>query len=107
MPQPAAFTATMKANIAVSRGHSAGDSAARTACSRAPLTGNLIRTALLSRTRVRVAGQVRRPDSSPEGASPLRDSAGFAPDFAEWLPPRVVPGATGNVQSGRKAVKAA
>src|SRR5258708_4429540 len=99
MPQPAALMAVMKANIAMSRVHSADDSAERTARSRETGAGRVIRTALLSRTRVRVTVQVRRPDSSPEGASPLGDRAGFARAFADWLPPRAVPGAGGKVRN--------
>src|SRR5439155_25616110 len=33
-----------------------------------------------------VSAQNGRPDSSPSGASQLRDSAGFAPDFAASVP---------------------
>src|SRR5260370_29872079 len=88
MPQPAALMAGRKASIAPSRPHSADDIAARMARSRDLVAGCVInhppegaedeespcepggpvpqRTALPPRTRVRWAGQARRPDSSLE-----------------------------------------
>src|SRR5271170_5343914 len=77
MHQPAALTARMNANMPASRPHSRADSSVRTLRNDAATD----RTALHPRTGVR-----REPGQAtgliPEGTSPLRDSAGFAPDFA-------------------------
>src|SRR5580698_346486 len=102
MPQPAALTARMSTNMAASRPCSRNDSSVRILRQREARTGDLgtadlspgpvtDRTALRPRTRVR-RRPARRPDSSPGGASPLRDSAGFTPDFAGRAAARAGPG---------------
>src|SRR6202035_157391 len=79
MPQPAALSARMKPNMAARRPHSRADN------SRSRWNPDTKPPFL--RGLVLAAGQGRRPDSSPAGASPLRDSAGFTPDFAELAAP--------------------
>src|SRR6266851_5825965 len=97
MPQPAALMARMNANIAASRPHSRPGSPARILCTRDAETAPAMdRTALQPRTRVRrPAGPGDR--THPRGASPLRDSAGFSPDFAGQAATPGRPGAMSTV----------